>query len=495
MKKLRNNIIYNVLYQLLIVIIPLITSPYLSRTLGSYSNGIYSYANTFAGYFVLFATLGITSYGCRLIANVRGDIDRLKKSFWSLYSIQFFSFVISMIIYITYITIVNSNFFSYETIFVLLLFAGMLDITWFFQGLEEFGGVILKNIFIKVISLILIFIFIKSSENLVEYTIIMTSSTLIGQLILWPKLFKKIGLSKFLLSDVKKHILPVLKLFIPCLATSILSSMDKVMLGKFNIINGLGFYDYAEKIINIPKALISSIGIAMLPHMSKLVSNGDIDECQNVLYKSIYFLSPIIYSITFGLAAISENFSIVYWGENFAACGEMINILSFAFMFSAFSSIFRTQYLIPNMLDKEYIISICIGAVFNFVSNLVIIPQFGVIGACYTTVFSEFIIFISQVIFIMRKIKVFRFFLDTIPYVLTSLCMYGIVYLIEKSLLSDYIRLFVSLICGICISLVGYFLILILSKNEGAKYSRQIIKEKLKNAKIFKKMFKRNKKK
>lgn len=234
MSSVKKNFVYNILYQLLVILLPLVTAPYISRTLGAKAVGIYSYINSIAYYFLLFAMLGISNHGNRSIASVRDDKQKLNKCFWEIYSIQFFTYLIAIIGYIAYIIFfVNANkvIFLIQIIYVI---SGLFDISWLFFGLEKFKITVLRNTIIKIFTLICIFIFVKEPGDLWKYTLIFSLGTFLSQFYLWFNIKDYIYLEKIQFKNVKKHIKPILILFIPVISYSIYKVMDKIMIGAMS---------------------------------------------------------------------------------------------------------------------------------------------------------------------------------------------------------------------------------------------------------------------
>ena len=192
MNSVKKNFTYNIVYQILILIIPLITAPYISRVIGAEGQGIYSYTYSIAQYFVLFAMLGLNNYGNRTIAKIRDDKEKLSKEFWSIYGLQIITTTIMLILYITYIIFWDSSYKLYNTIQLVYVFSAMFDINWFFFGMEKFKLTVIRNTIIKILSACSIFMFVKSKNDLVLYMLIMVGASLISQLSLWTFLRKYI---------------------------------------------------------------------------------------------------------------------------------------------------------------------------------------------------------------------------------------------------------------------------------------------------------------
>ena len=152
---------YNVVYQILLIILPLITTPYISRVLGSEGLGTYTYTYTIANYFMLAAMLGVKNYGNRSVAAVRENRTVLSRVFWEIYGLQFLCSVLALIVYICYALTEDSVYRLVALIQGIYVFSGMLDISWLFFGVEKFKITVTRNIVIRVIDLLCVFIFVK----------------------------------------------------------------------------------------------------------------------------------------------------------------------------------------------------------------------------------------------------------------------------------------------------------------------------------------------
>ena len=282
--KLKMNLLYNIAYQLLNLCLPIVTVPYISRTLGVEGNGIYSYTYSIVNYFMIFAMLGISNYGNRTIAKNKDDKEKLSKEFLSIYLLQCFFTSVSIIVYLFYCLFI-SEYSVISLIEIIFLFSTLLDISWLYFGLEEFKKTVTRNVVVKVLSLILIFLLVKTSNDLILYTAIMSLSTLISQIVLWISIRKYITLKEVKLNkkDIKKHIKGIIILFIPVISYSIYKIMDKIMIGLLNSVEEVAYYEYAEKIINIPIGFITALGTVMLPKISNLVANSELNKVKDCL--------------------------------------------------------------------------------------------------------------------------------------------------------------------------------------------------------------------
>lgn len=479
MENVKRNLIYNILYQLLIIILPLVTAPYISRTLGANSVGIYSYTNSIAYYFLLIAMLGISTHGNRSIASIRDEKKKISKTFFEIYSIQFSTFLIAIFIYIIYsIFIVNEN----NDIFLIQLFyivSGLLDISWLFFGLEKFKITVTRNTVIKLLTVICMFVFVKNPSDLWKYTLIMSLGTFISQAYLWLYLKKYVNFANIKFDNVKKHIKPILILFIPVIAYSVYKVMDKIMLGSMSTYEQVAFYQNSEKIINIPMGIITALGTVMLPRMSNIISKGEDEKTSNYIRISIKLVTLIGSAITFGIIGTSKIFAPVYLGSEFSSCSTTMTLLSITVFALSWANVVRTQYLIPSHNDRIYVFSAITGAIINIIINAILIPKFGANGAAIGTIFAEFSVMLFQVIAVSKKLPILKNIVATVPYLITGFIMMIVVYFEGKFLGESILTLIIQIFTGGLIYILLTFIYLYIIKDEMYKLIVSSLKAKL----------------
>lgn len=464
MNDTKKNFIYNLIYQILIMIIPLILSPYLSRTLGASGVGIYSYTYSIVYYFMLLTLLGVNNYGNRVVAKVRNNKEELSKSFWGIYTLQLMSGLLMIIVYYIYISMSNDKYKTIALIQSLFIISSIIDINWLFFGLEEFKKTITRNTIIKIISLLLIIIFVKKPEDTWKYTLIMSTTTILSQAVLWVFVPKYIKFTKIYKSDIVKHIKPNLILFIPVIAVSLYKIMDKIMLGAISNINEVAYYENAEKLVHVPLTLITALGTVMLPKMSNIIANGDKNKIDVYISKSISFVMFLSSAMCFGLISIGYDFAPIYFGQSFQKTGILIMLLAMTLPFLAFANVLRMQYLIPNEKDKEYIISVFLGAIINLIMNIILIPYLESIGACIGTIAAEFIVMFYQTFSVRKSLNVKQYISNILPFFIKAFIMFLIIYPM-KSLINN------SIICICTQVIVGSLIYFLLN----IKYIKSIV--------------------
>lgn len=343
----KSNFVLTLSYNILHILIPFVTTPYIARMLGAENLGIYSYSYSAAYIFVIFALLGLNNYGNRTIASVRDDKEKLSRTFWDIYYMQLGLSVIVLSAYVVYINI----FCEYRLIAVLLIFyviSAAFDVTWFFFGIEYFKFTVIRNLVVKVLNLAAILLFVKKPDDLWLYTLIMALGSLASQLFLWTVIRKYVGFRKPNYKRSVSHLKPNLILFIPVIAISIYHFMDKIMLGNLSNMEQVGFYDNAEKIITIPQTAVTALGTVMLPRVSNMMTTGNQQGAVNYLKKSIILVAAISSACTFGIISVAPEFVHIYLGKGFETCITLLYYLMPCLIFKAYPS-FDIDYLLPDL--------------------------------------------------------------------------------------------------------------------------------------------------
>lgn len=458
MKSIKVNFLYNTVYQILVVLLPLITSPYISRVLGAQGLGIYSYYNSLASYFLIFAMLGISNYGNRGVASCKNNQKELDTFFSEVFTIQILTTLIACIAYLTYIIFICKENKIIALIMFLYLISGFLDISWLFFGLEEFKITVIRNIIIKLATVVCIFVFVKKTDDVIKYSIIMCMGVFLSQAYLWKYAgtFVKYVFPCF--KKLKIHIKQIFLLFIPVLSYSIYKIMDKIMLGSMTAYIQVGYYSNAEKATNIPIGIITAFGTVMLPRMSHLTANNCEEKARYYIDISIKFISFLGCAISFGLIGISEVFTPVFFGEGYDECKLLIKLLSVSILFTSWTTVVRTQFLIPQKKDSIYVSSTLVGAGLNLIINFLLIPKYGTTGAAIGTITAEFALLFVQIVSIRNEINFVIKIIKEWHYVLNGVIMSFFVAFLGSYLGGSIITLVIQIISGVFIYLFLSFL-------------------------------------
>lgn len=478
MGEVKKNFLYNIVYQILILIIPIVTVPYVSRVLGSTGIGIYSYTYSIVYYFMMFAMLGLNNYGNRSIAKVRDNKEKLSRTFKEIYCMQIITSITMIILYFLYLDIFDVKYKEIALIQSIYVISCLFDINWFFFGIEKFKLTVTRNTIIKFLSLISIFLLVKDKNDIWIYTLIASGSLLLSQIFLWPFIKKYVNNVEIKFKDVIKHFKPCLKLFLPVIAVAIYKVMDKTMIGWFSDVSEVGFYENAEKIINVPNAIIAALGTVMLPRMSNLYAKNRDEESKKVIDKSIKLMMFLAFAMTFGLICISKNFSLIFFGQGFEKSGIIIILLSITILFLSWGNVIRTQYLIPKEYDKIYIESAFLGAIVNLIFNLIFIPKYASIGACIGTIFAELSVMLYQTISIKNELPIKEYIKDIIPFFIKSIIMFIVIYPFDFINLNNILIIIIQVV----LACIVYYLLNYKYVNELINLDKFISKLKRKKA-------------
>lgn len=465
MKKnsVKKNYLYNMSYQLLAIIIPLITTPYLSRILGSDGIGTYSYTLSIATYFVLLGVLGTNTYAQREIACFQDDEENRSKIFKEILQLRFITFTISILIFITFFCLFGSNRIYYR-ILTLEIFANMIDISWLFQGMEDFGKIVRKNLIVKIISIISIFVFIKSKNDVWIYVLIYSLSNFLGFLSLWldaKKYIVKTNVKEKI--NIKKHIKGILLLFIPQVASTIYNVLDKTMLGLIvSDISYVGFYEQAQKITKVSLTVITSLGVVMLPRIANLSAKGDKKELKKNIYNSFSAVFLLAFPICFGLIAISDNLVPWFFGKGYEEVSLLIKICSPIVIFIGMANVMGPQYLLPTKQQNKYTLAVICSAVVNFVGNLLLISSLAAVAASITSVLAELVGVIIEFFYIRKDFSLKKILNLSKNYMFAGIIMLIALTLISNKLVPSIINTFILISIGGFI----YLIMLLICKDE-----------------------------
>lgn len=470
--KVIKNYLYNAGYQILYMLAPLITVPYISRNLGAHASGINSYTNAWVTFFYLMGQMGVTLYGNREIAYHRDDIDARSRTFWSIELLQILTVSISLIVYLVAVIFFSTTFQKYFLLQSLWIIAAGVDISWYFMGLEDFKKTVVRNTIVKLISIVAIFIFVRRPSDLWKYILLLGVAQLGGSLTLWPYL--RGSIHRVNLRDLHplKHFYPAFLLFIPTITTQVYVVVNRLMLGRMSTQAATGQFDYGDKIVKLVLAIVTATGTVMLPHVANKFSKGDIKGVRQSLYNSFDFVTALAVPMMFGLMAISKKFAPWFLGSEYVPTGMLMFIESPIILFIAWSNVTGTQYLMPVNRVHEYTASVTAGAISNIVFNLFLIQRFGANGAALATVLSELLVTAVQLMFIRNTIKRRQLFSSVWKYLVAGFVMFVIVYRFNQMMRMSIPNLVVQVIIGTLVYSIGIFLL----RAPIIKQARQLLK-------------------
>lgn len=459
------NYIFNLFYQIVVVIVPLITTPYISRVIGAEGIGIYSYCLSISIYFIVIGTLGFPIYGQRQIAYNREDTENSSKAFVEIFLCQCIGLIIILILFFILFVVKNNGYSSMFLVVGIGIIAAVFDISWFLAGLEEFRIIVGRNLLVKLISVIMIFTLVKDRNDLYVYGLCIMLGNLFGNLSLWWYVPKYIGKVNFRSLHLRKHIKPAAILLLPYSITTIYAIIDKTMLGTLSgSMAQVGYYEQSQKIITFSTAIVSSLGTVLMPRLAFAFSENNKEEISRYLKYSIKFVCLITLPIMFGLIVISDNLVPWFFGIGFDRVSVLIKIFSPLALIMGLSNIIGNQYLIAINKEKMLSIVILIGTICNCIFNFLLIPFFKAEGASIATIIGELVILLMLVYLNRKQID-----MKIIPKSICKYLVYSFIMGMSMKLFEKYIIHTSSISHTLTLIVLGgivYFTLLLITRDE-----------------------------
>lgn len=454
------NSIYNVLYRCLGIVFPLISSIYVARILTPSYVGKVSVAQNFVSYFTIFTSMGIPTYGVKLIAQFTGKKECTNSAFWELWIINFFLSGITGIMY--YLTVALMPFFYEErTLYAvsgLVLVINIINIDWFFQGIQEYKYIAIRSLIIKIISLILLFSFVHDKNDYLIYAIIniiaLTGNYLFN--IFTIRKYIKVSIKRL---QFKEHLVHIFSLFGASLAAEIYTLTDTTML---NIMSGskiVGYYSISMNVVRILRGLVVAIAAVFLPQLSYYYHNKKNDMFCILVDKGLHVLVLLTIPVAIGLMLVADDLILLFFGKEYIGSILSTQILAISVMSVALSNFIGLQILVTLGKEKITTFSTIIGAGVNIVLNICLIVRYQHIGAAIASAITEMTVTLFQYIFCRKYIEIK---MRLIGPVIASLIMSIVVLLIKFLGIPIFLRLFLECFLG-CIT---YFIIIYILKDE-----------------------------
>lgn len=408
MASIKRNFAYNALLNLSKVIFPLITTPYISRVLEPDGIGLFNFANTYAGYFALFAVLGIPTYGIREVAKIHEDKNRLSRLVSELISVSFIATFIVTSIYVASIFLIG-QLDENRMLFLVagfMLYLAPLRIDWFYSGLEQFKYITLRTVIILAISIVCMFIFVRTKSDLLVYVILNVGGTICGDVWNYVKLLQSGIKPKLTFVGLKKHLSPLFILFATSVAVSIYQVLDTLMLGFMTDYQQVGFYNNATHISKAVIIVVTSLSTVAITKMSQFYKAKEFDRINDLVNKSFLLVSFIAFPAAVGLSCLAPTFVPLFFGAEFGGTIIPLMILSMLIVVIGLSNISCIQILVGLGYDRLFCYSVLTGTISNFLLNLILIPVWGANGASIASVCAEILVLGSSVWYVYRKTSV-----------------------------------------------------------------------------------------
>ena len=462
-KSLKINAILNGLKQCFGIVFPLITFPYVSRTLGEEGFGKYSFSWSLVSYFVLLAGLGISTYAIREGARIRDDRKQLQIFCSEVFTINiittFFSFCI--LIVVSVISIKIRNYLPFILIQSSAMFLNLIGRDWINSIYEDYFYITIRYLFIQIISLILMFILIRSSNDVWKYCVISVFASFGGNIPNFIYLRKYSKLRIVVKPNFKKHIKYLFVLFVTQIAINVYVNADITMLGFYADDSTVGIYSLASKIYSMIKTVVNAMILVTLPRMTYIIENTP-EQYNETLKKVSSYLTIILLPVACGVFMLSKEVILIAGGTSYQSGNTVLKILSIAMIFAVLCSFCMNSILIAHRCEKECLKATVISAVVNVVLNFGALPLWGMTGAAITTIIAEAI---NLCILIRSSSKIVDLSLfdlkNAVQSIFSCIIIVGICAVVQYMKCGAILTFVISFI----FSAISYFILLLLLKN------------------------------
>lgn len=451
---------YNLIYNIINIIIPLITAPYTSRVLGAANIGIYSYTYSIVSSMIMFGALGTSTYGQREIASAGNDTKLRSQKFWEIWLLKVISMTTSFLFFLIFASLSDNKI--YFLLQIPFFIGAIFDISFFFQGMELFKYIAIRNSAVRIVGVILLFLLVKDRNDLWIYLLIIGLSQMLGNFSMWTHLGGNICKVKIEAKRLVKHLKQVLIYFVPSVTYQIYAVLDKAMLGWLvgsNYQNG--YYEQAHKIVNLVVNVISAYTVVMRSRMSFLFARDEKDEINRKMNQSYNVIAFLVFPMTFGLASIASNMVPWFFGEGYDYVITILYIFSPIFIFMGYSRMIGTHILTPSgrqIISNYAQIS---AAVVNILFNAILIPRFFAAGAAIASVISEITVMLVYFIMIRREISFCDMLIAGWKKMVAALIMFIILFPTRNYFNPSIINSVLQILVGASV----YFLVLILLRD------------------------------
>lgn len=451
-RKVINNYCYNIVYQVLVIIIPFITTPYISRNISPAEFGLYNYSLTIVTYFMFVSSMGLHIYGQKKIAVAKSDVER-HRIFVNLFVLRLIIVSICEVIYI-----LLANRFSNTLVYILQsinLLASAFDISWYYAGIEDFKTISFRNIIVKISFVILLFLFVKGNHVLYKYIIIISIMNLIGNLSMFFKLDLSIKYLNLSFSRIKYYLKKSIVLLLPSLVLQLSSVVDKTILGFMSNMSEVGYYSQVVKLLNMFIVIVSAYGTVIFPKIVNAKYANDNKKLRQLINDSLSFVIHISLPCMVGLIAVNDFFCLWFYGDSYIGIEHYVLLGSVLILIQSISGILATQFMMATGNERKLTLFIFIGVIINISVDILLIPNFGAKGAIVASIISELTVMIFAIVNYRKKMNCNLLSTSIIKAVLSSVLLL-IFLLVLKSIihLSNLILLIIMIFSGIVCYLI-----------------------------------------
>lgn len=451
------NSLFNIFYNVVNTIFPLLSVSYASHILLDTGIGKVSTAQNIAQYFIMLSAAGIPNYGIREIAKRRKTTEKKNKLFTELFLLNGTISIFFSLIY--YILISNLEIFNAEKtlyyIVGLAIIFNILNVDWYYQGIEEYKYIALRNFFVKCVSMIILFCGVKTSDDYINYAVINVIA-IAGNYLLNICNLKRKGADLYLKQEInlKQHLKYVGIFMLTNLSIELYTLLDTTMVAFFCRPENVAYYNNSIKLVKVIIIVITSISGVLLPRLSLYYKQKEYDECDRIVNDVFEIMLSVLIPSGIGIFMISDELIPILFGNSFGPAITTLQMASLLIYTLGFSNLFGTQILLTFEAEKKLLVCTIIGAVTNVTMNLLFIPRFGQNGAVVASVISEGLVTICTFIFAKRYIQLNpgkRVILVTL---ISAGFMWAILNFIDKYIGNKLYNLCFSILFGVTIYLL-----------------------------------------
>lgn len=479
-KSVKANYLFNLINSASQLLFPLITFPYASRIMMADGIGQVNFFQSIISYISLFTCLGIPMYAIREVAKVRDNPEKMTRITVEILLLHAFLTLLGyMAVAVICLTVTKVQ--TDIPLFLLLsatIFFTAIGCEWFYQGIEDFKYVAIRGVLVKLLSVVLLFLFVKTKEDILWYG----AYTVLG--VLGGNIFNFIRLRKYLHRDVidfralhpLRHLKPALHVFALNVVISIYLQLNNVLLGFMKDAEAVGYFTAATKIMMITMSISSSLGAVIMPRTSNLIAEGRMDEFRILIQKSYDFVLALAMPLTVGLIFTSPSIILLLSGEGFAPAVLTSQIVASNILMVGLSGVMGIQVLYP--LGKINIVILCtlIGAAVNVFFNVLLIPRYGHNGTAVAYMLAEVAVTVSMFLIGRKYIPIQFLKKQHLHYVGGGIVMGGVLYFISLLGLS----IISTLITMICVGIMVYIIVLLWLKDSIGMVILSIVWRKMK---------------
>lgn len=420
-RTISRNYFYNVVYQIVAIIAPLITAPYIARILLADGIGAFQYVSSIVNIFCIVIAFGTSSYAMREIAYVQDNIQARSQIFVEIVLLRSLAVAIALFPYFLLVRRAESSVLF--QIMSIQIIAVAFETSWFFQGIEDFKSITVRNIIVRIASVILIFTCIKTKNDLPIYTLIIAGTSFAGCIAQLLCITKYVRIHDIGPINIKRHIYPSFALFIPTIAINIYTSLDKTVLGMLSTNYEVGYYSQVETIVKMCMLVITSLGTVLMPRIAHMLSTNSKEDVVKQIYKSCQFVLFIGFPMMVGMITISPIFIPMFFGQGYEKCIVLMRFMPLIVLIIGLASVTGASIMIPLKRQKQYTMSVVIGAFANLLLNCILIPHFGALGATVSTIAAEFAVLSLELYFIKDYVNVKKVLILGKNYAICSILM------------------------------------------------------------------------